>query len=573
MAPIMAALIASCSSGPEDGTYSFDLLTTNDVHGTYFDSTYVGNNVRRSLYSAKYIIDSVRNADGEENVILVDAGDILQGDNAAYFFNYVDTSESHVYPRMAAYMGYDAVTVGNHDVETGHRVYDRISKELGEYDIPFLGGNAIRNDDGSPYFPLYKILERNGVRIAVLGYTNANMKEWLSESLWSGMTFKSIASVVQHDVDMVRAKEKPQVVIVSCHTATGSGDGKALEAEGLDIFKSVRGVDFLVCSHDHRPFVTCNDSIGLINSGSHCRYVGHGKISLTIKSGKVVSKEISTSLIPVERTRIDHGMADRFHDDYLKVKNFTIAEVGVSDCDILTREAYAGMCPYTNLLHTVTLLSSNAKISIAAPLTYNRTVKAGRLVYNDMFTIYPYENQLFVVKMTGAQVRDYLEASYDRWINTISSPSDHLLRIRQFDDARNSQKGWSFLERPYNFDSMGGLVYEVDVTKPAGERVRISSFADGSSFSTDSTYTVAMTSYRSNGGGGLLLEAGMNPDSVEVVSRYPEIRNLIYEYIRDEGGIRSAAIGDPSVIGSWKFVPEKIAREAMDRDMKLLFGE
>ena len=91
------AAVAACS-GPKDGAYSFTLLTTNDIHGTFFDSTYVGGNVKRSLYSMKAVIDSVREADGAGNVILVDAGDILQGDNAAYYYNYVDTVTPHVYP-------------------------------------------------------------------------------------------------------------------------------------------------------------------------------------------------------------------------------------------------------------------------------------------------------------------------------------------------------------------------------------------------------------------------------------------------------------------------------------------
>ena len=572
-AAVAAGLLCSCGDAPKDGEYSFTLLTTNDVHGTYFDSSYVGNYARRSLYSVKYIVDSVRNADGVENVLLVDAGDILQGDNSAYYYNYIDTTDAHVYSRMAAYMGYDAVTVGNHDVETGHKVYDRVARELAERGIPFLAGNAIRTDDGKPYFPLYKVVNRNGVKIAVLGYTNANMKEWLSEDIWSGLTFERIASVVQKDVDMVRSKEKPQIVIVSCHTATGSGNGEILESEGLDIFKTVRGVDFLICSHDHRPFIACNDSIGLINSGSHCRFVGEGKIDITIKSGKVASKKLETRLIPVDKFKIDTAMAKMFHDDYVKVKAFTMADVGTSDCDLVTRNSFIGMCPYMDLLHTISLSCGPARISIAAPLTYNKTVPAGNLVYNDLSTIYPYENQLIIAKMTGVQIKKYLEASYGHWINTMSSPSDHLLKIRHSDDARTGQEGWSFIERYYNFDSMGGLFYEVDVTKPEGERVSITSLADGSSFSADSSYSVAMTSYRANGGGGLLKDAGIEPDSLEIVARYPEIRNILYEYIKAEGGIKSALISRPEKIGGWKFVPENAADQVLRRDFSLLFPE
>ncbi|MBR4755748.1 MAG: metallophosphoesterase, partial [Bacteroidales bacterium] len=112
------AVLASACSGPRDGKYSFRILTTNDVHGTYFDSTNTGTTVKKSLISVKRTVDSVRTAMGKDNVILIDAGDILQGDNAAYYYNYIDTVTPHVYPRMARYMGYDAVVLGNHDIET-----------------------------------------------------------------------------------------------------------------------------------------------------------------------------------------------------------------------------------------------------------------------------------------------------------------------------------------------------------------------------------------------------------------------------------------------------------------------
>ena len=109
---LIAALALVCACGPKDGEYAFELLTTNDVHGTYFDSTYTSAKTRKSLMAVAWSVDSVRAAAGKENVILVDAGDCLQGDNAAYYFNYVDTTQTHVYTRMAAYMGYDAIASG-----------------------------------------------------------------------------------------------------------------------------------------------------------------------------------------------------------------------------------------------------------------------------------------------------------------------------------------------------------------------------------------------------------------------------------------------------------------------------
>ena len=566
-------LSVACNRSLKDGDYTLTVLSTNDVHGTWFDSSYVDGKIRRSIFAMNYYIDSVRTADGFDNVLLLDAGDCLQGDNAPYYFNYIDTVTPHLFPRLLEYMKYDAVAMGNHDVETGHSVYDRVAADLEKAGAPFLAGNAIRNDNGQPYFPLYKMVRKAGLKIAVIGYNNANIAAWLDEELWSGMHFVSIADIIQKDVDYVRAKERPDVVVAAMHSACGRGDGTILEAEALDAFNKVKGVDWLICGHDHRPYVETRDSCALLNSGSHSRYVAHGKMHLSVKDGQIVKKSFETDLIRVKAEKADPVMRAHFQKDFEAVRAFTLQEVGILNTDLDTRDSYAGMCDYMNLIHTICLAQKPAEISIAAPLTYNGHVDDGILVFNDLFTIYPFENQLYVVKMTGAELQKYLEVSYDKWINTISKPTDHILQIRGGDDPRTQQRGWSFVNRAYNFDSAAGINYTVDVTRPAGSRVVISSMADGSAFDLQREYNVALTSYRASGGGNLLKEAGVDSDRIDerVVARYPEIRNLLYDYLMEKGSIDPEVIGKASVIGRWKFVPERLAEPALERDMKLLF--
>ena len=570
----MALMALSCGRRLKDGDYTLTVLSTNDVHGTWFDSTYVDGRTRPSLMAVKYYVDSVRTAVGAENVLLLDAGDCLQGDNAPYYFNYVDTETPHLFPRLVKYMGYDAVAVGNHDIETGHPVYDRVAADLRKNGVDFLAANAIRNDDGKPYFKPYKIVKKAGLKVAVLGYTNANMKAWLTEELWSGMHFVPIVDVIQADVDRIKAKEHPDVMVVVMHSGTGEGDGSMLESEGLDAFRLVKGVDFVLASHDHRPHLESNDSGAFLNSGSHSRNVAEGKLHLTVKGHKVVSRTYETGLIPVRAGKADPEMKAHFQPDYEAVKAFTLREVGVLNTDLWTRDAYRGMCDYMNLIHTLSLGCKPAEISFGAPLTFNGHVNSGIIRYNDLFTIYPFENQLFVVKMTGDEIRRYLEHSYDKWINTVARADDRLLKIEARDDARTQQQRWSFVNRSYNFDSAAGVNYTVDVTKPFGERVNITSMADGSAFDPQREYKVAMTSYRASGGGNLMKETGIDTDNIDerVVARYPEIRNILYDYLMENGSIDPEVIGNPAVIGAWKFVPENVAGPAMDRDMDLLFG-
>jgi 2',3'-cyclic-nucleotide 2'-phosphodiesterase/3'-nucleotidase len=387
------------------------------------------------------------------------------------------------------------------------------------------------------------------------------------------MTFESLLPVAQETVDRIVAKEKSDVVIVAVHAGTGEGDGSQLESQGLDLFNSLHGVDFVICAHDHRPVVHKNDSICLINAGSHCRNLGFGTVKVRVENGKVVSKTLDAELLPVDKNNVDKQMQQTFRPEFEAVKAFTLKEVGELKTELRTRDAYRGMSDYMNLIHTLSIGCSPAQISFAAPLTFNGFVKEGTLVYNDLFTIYPYENQLFVVKMTGKEIKDYLEFSYDSWINTIDSADDHVLKIVNAADPRTGQSRWSFVNRSYNFDSAAGLIYKVDVTKPVGQRVLIASLADGTSFDEASEYNVAMTSYRASGGGGLMTAAGVDTERINdrVVEYYPEIRNILYDYLLENKVIDTAHTGDRNVIGEWRFIPEDLASKALDKDMELLF--
>ena len=386
------------------------------------------------------------------------------------------------------------------------------------------------------------------------------------------MHFESLIPKVQEDVDRLTAKEKPQVVIVSVHSATGDGNGRSLEAQGKDLYNTLKGVDFVVCSHDHRQVTMCNGETALINTGNRAKYLGHGELTVTVKNGKPAGKKISAGLIRVDKRRTDPVMKELFQKDYEAVKAFSMKEIGALAMDLRTRDGYSGMCDYVNLIHTVSLSSSGAQVSFAAPLTYNGTIKAGVLIYDDLFTIYPFENQLYTFRMKGSEIKGYLEYSYRGWLAPLGK--DHVLNIVRQNDPRNNQTGWSFAARTYNFDSAAGINYTVDITRPFGERVVIESMADGSAFDPDADYTVAMTSYRASGAGGMLTKgAGIPDEELEkrILHRYPEIRVLLYDFIEEYGLIDNSAVYNSKRNGYWKFIPEDEASRRIKADLELLF--
>lgn len=557
-------LAASCC-GPKDGEYNIRLLTTNDVHGRYFDTSYETGETTPSLMSLAWYIDSVRVAAGSENVVLIEAGDFLHDNEAAYYHNYIDIDSPHVYGRLVDAIGYDAVIPGNHDFETGHQVYDRLVKQM---ETPFLAANAICTDDGKPYFKEYVTIKRHGLKITIIGFTNPNNKYSLSKELWAGMDFESMMpTFAQEVVDRVTAKEKSDVVIVTVHSGAGQGDGSVFEQQGLDLYKSLKGVDFLVCSHDHRAFTTQSDNIAMVNTGNYCANLGYGTINVKVEGGKVLSKKMTAGLIKVDKNKVHQGLKEMFKPEYETIKEFATKQVCSLDADLRAQDAFRGTSDYMNLMHSVMLGCESAQISFASPLT-NSTLKAGKVVYKNLVTLYPKENLAVVVKMTGSQVKAYLEHSYDNWINTISSSDDTLLKISGRPNPWNGKTFWTWTNTTSDFESAAGIVYDVDVTKPMGERILIKTMADGSGFDMDAVYNVAMSSYRTSGGGKLLQLSGIDMENVEdlVVGKHGSIRTLLYEYLTAGNPVA----GDVTVTGEWKFVPEALAQKALDRDMDLV---
>ena len=512
-----------------DGEYRVTVCSTTDVHGAYFDSAYVDNlAAKTSLANVSSYLKEIR-GEGVQPV-LIDVGDNLQGDNAAYYFNYVATDVPHVYPRIAAYLGYDAIVVGNHDIETGHDVYDRVASEL---TMPYLAANAAfdrdengradmdENPDGKTvsdsYFVPYCVVERGGVKVAIVGMTNGNIKSWLADDIWRGMDFQVISEMVQPVIDRMIEKEKPQLVVLAVHSGTGAEQPNR-ENEAQYLAATLRGVDIVLNGHDHRPLArdvenVNGGSVVLIDAGTKAVVVGQADFTLTVKNGKVVSKSVDYKLVPMEKYPVDPDYVAAFKEDFNAVKAFAQRPIGQLSENIFLADALDGPSTYINLVQTVQLASSGADISFAAPLTSSGVVPKGVIEFQDLVSIYKFENQLYVVEMTGKQIKDYLEYSYKNWVNK-SGPS-------------------------YNWDSADGIRYEVSRKAPDGERVKILSMNDGTPFDLDKTYKVAMTSYRASGGGDLVREgAGMMKD----------IRSLIGDYIAAQKEIV------PTVATNWKFV-------------------
>ncbi len=571
-------LLAISCSNLKDGTYQLSIVSTSDGHGKWIGNFKDSQKERHNLLCVSAWLNNYRSLKGADNILLLDAGDNLAGNPAPFYYNFIKTDEPHLFPKIASYMGYDAIIPGEADWGTGHEVYDRVAKELALLKIPVLSANAIDKISGKSYFPAYTLCKKNGVKIAVLGFTNSSIGDMVDQKAISGIRFENILDCAQKEVDAVLEKEHPHLVVVAVHSGVGKGNSTDLDKQGKDLLKSLRGVDLIVCGHDHYNEQLVEDNTFLIDQNSYYRNVGLAEIELTVQNGQIVKKKIVTNSPRIDNTQKDSVMLATFQKDYDKIYQFANEPIGKLTVPLDAKEAYKGSSDYMNLYHTLALSQEQVEISLQAPLIIDGILPPQEISYNSLSNLYKFDNQLIVLKMTGQEIKDYLEKSYDNQLEDEKASlfkRNPVLRLKTNKDFWTKKTKYTFKVSPAHFDFAGGLIYTVDITRKAGNRVNILSMADGSTFSLEKEYNTAITSYRSVGAGGLLKAAGLDKQEVEkrIVFRGPLYRDLLYFWIQENGEIGLKEISDSRLVGSWKFIPEDKAKTGIEKDLKLIFPD
>ena len=564
-------------------TINLKIIETSDVHGALVPYDLINNQgTEGSLAQVHTYVIKEKRVPGQE-VILLDNGDMLQGDPMAYYYNYIDTTQMNIYADAMNFMNYDAATIGNHDIETGHGVYDKFRKEI---TFPWLAANALNTKTNEPYFEPYVVIERNGIKIAVLGLITPSVPSWLPEFLWKGIEFEDMIESAEKWVPIIQEKEKPDLLIGLFH----SGVEFTYNDEDEDTYKNenasqlvaeqVPGFDVVFVGHDHAGwnFKIENedgDSVLIVGPLSRARTIVVANIEMEFDSvgKKWIRKNITGEIVETKNYWADDHFMSKFLMDLNIVKNFTETPLGQITSSISSSESLFGPSGFVDLIHTAQLEITGADISFASPLSFNATIDSGWIRVKDLFKLYHYENYLYTMSLTGEEIKDYLEYSYGNWFNQMSNDSDDLLRFKHNDNGSikySARTGSPELEEIYyNFSSAAGINYTVDVSKPAGDRVNIIDLSNGTLFDLDKTYTVAINSYRGSGGGGLLTRgAGIPEDELSeriITSTDHDIRYNLMQWVKDKKVIK------PKLIANWKVTPEEWWVEAKARDYEILF--
>lgn len=554
------------------------LLETTDVHGMVLPYDYIEK--KESGFSLAGIEGYiVQKGLKKEEMVLLDNGDNLQGQPTEYYYNFIDTISPHLNSIILNYMQYDAGTVGNHDIETGHRVYDRVRKE---YKFPLLAANAVDLKTGKPYFEPYTIVKRNGIRIAVLGLVTPSIPDWLPPELYSGMEFRDMVETARKWMPVI-LNEKPDLVVGLFHSGWDKNydPGKNnyhSENGSAAVAYNVPGFDVIFTGHDHgtacdKIVNIAGDTVLVLDGGSRAEKIARADITIPAKKVKGRYHFSSTgTLINVKDYWPDEKYLS-FLSGYDKIiRGYVDKVIGESKATISSRDSYFGSSAFTDLIHRIQLEVSGADISFAAPLSFDVEIPEGKITVGDMFKLYRFENMLYTIVLTGAEIRKYLEFSYSGWFNTMKNGNDHLIAFRTNGEGTPVLTGGRarLKNQAYNFDSAAGIDYTVDVSIPAGQRITIKSFSDGRLFDPEKKYRVAVNSYRGSGGGGHFFEgSGLKRDELRerlISSTDRDLRYFIMKYVE------KVKIISPVPLNNWKVIPDEWVNNAKKTDYNLMFG-
>jgi len=417
------------------------------------------------------------------------------------------------------------------------------------------------------------------LRIAVLGLLTPIHMNCVKTQIAEGLDVLDMFEAARYWVNRIQRIEAPDLIIGLFHAGfvdeNRGFNTDVPECYNLNdpmyIARNVPGFDAIFLGHFHRPLM---DSVHVNGNPVWLMEGGNGGANLAVLN-------LEVERIPGERARILKSSPEIVSTVDIKLTEDILDELSIREEEeliskaadkfvavlkdtIFNIEAYFGSSFYVDLVHKAQLEYTGAEISFASPLSSNIVIPSGNLVYADMLRVYRFENKLTVFKMSGKEIKGYLEYSYSLWFNQIHSPNDDFLRIR---GGRSDNNLFLNFETPqYFFDSGAGLDYEVDITKPVGERIKILRMWSNRPFHKDSIYSVVAPTYRFFGAGGHMeLGAGITEDELQSrVIRFDhnQVRELIHQNFVKQKEVNAFRYNN------WKFVPESYMTSIREREME-----
>lgn len=553
---LLACAVVTTGQQPNPRRAHIVILSTTDMHGHIFPIDYYTNKYDNvGIVKVATLVKEARKNDPD--LLLVDSGDTIQGTPLEYFHNKRNNTPPD--PMMLAMnaLKYDSMTVGNHEYNFGLQV---LNKARSEAQFPWLSANTYDVSTSNTHYKPYIIKEVQGVRIGILGLTTPGIPNWENKPNYAGLEFHETVNEALKWVSILRGQEKVDVVVIAMHmgieedlrTGIPSPSQVPNENAAIAIARQVPGVDVILMGHTHREvsslFVksdliltteartttqVSNDGVLLTQANRWASHVARIDLYLdkdVSGSWHVIAK--SSRTIPVtEKTEVDPEIA-KLGEPYDKETQAWLGRaIGESSADLTAQGCRFQDTAIIDLIQRVQLEAGKADVSLAACFNERARISKGSVTVRDIAGLYEYENTLVTLELTGQQLKDALEhsARYFKEYRTGKSLNDLV-------DTRIPG---------YNFDVAQGVTYDIDLTKPFGQRIVNLKFK-GQPLSMTQKLRVVTNNYRVNGGGGFT----MYKDAPVVYRSSEEVRELIIDWVEKHKTIPTETDNNWRIVGA-----------------------
>ncbi len=499
------------------------VLSTTDVHGRVRGWDYYADSAEsaRGLTRAATIVDSVRAAN-PGRVLLIDAGDLLQGNPFAYIaMKEFSSAQNPIIAAMNA-MHYDASAIGNHEYNYGVPYLERA---VSQARFPMLSANTYKLD-GSHAFKSWTIVNRAGVKVGIVGATTPGVMVWDAENIKGRLRFGDIVPAVRTAVSEVRAAGA-NVVIVSVHSGLNEPASYDTVSTGLPgenvaarLASEVPGIDLIIYGHSHKEQRDLHiGSTLLIQPKNWATSVGVARLSLVKAGGSWKVGASHGETIQSARHAEQASVLAATNATHKATLAYASNVIG------FTRTAWRGDSarlkdtPLIDFILDVERKAAGTDLASTAAFTLDAALPSGNVTVAKIAQLYPYDNTLRAVRISGKQLRNYLDFSSRFYTGQLLAGAP----------AANP-------EIPgYNFDIVSGANYTIDLTKPIGSRVT-SLTVNGKPVKDSDSFTMAVNNYRQTGGGGYSMLQG----APVVYDKQQEIRQLLIDEVRARQELKPA---------------------------------
>lgn len=540
------------------------ILFTTDVHGMVLPYNFLTNSEASVSMAQVYTcIEELKS--NNENYILLDAGDLGEGQPSTYYYNFVEKGKEHVLGKTINFLGYDALGIGENEIQFGEDIYKRAMPHW--YKAPIVCANVYEMATGETIFKPYTIINKGGFKVAVLGLTSPEIYNRLSPITMGTIVFDDLDKAAKYWINTIKADEEPDLIVGLLHT--NANDAKLL-------IQDVEGLDLVLCGQDHIGVVDyANDpsfkKVSILQPLPRCQELGKAKIHFKRNEEGGIDKEINVERIDLSKVTPSQAYISEFKSEIKVINDYLDEPLGITAEELDPVDALIGPSPIMNIIHDMQRWNTGVKISITNFVsTYNK-VPSGNLSTRDLFNLYRFENRRWTVKMTGKEIKDLLEYSYDNQYATYEESTGYPYLIAYELDTIGNVKinnfGPILKTAQYNYLSAAGIDYVIDLTKPAGEKVSILALSEsGEEFNLEETYQVVMPDHLAVGNltKNALKWDNMNIGPHMISSHEVDIRRTFADYIREHSPIELNKKSD------WKVIPEDFYRVTAPKEKDFL---